>query len=360
MKIDYYHSAPIPSTRANSVNVVRTCNAFKKEGCDISLFAAKGEGSTADIFRDYGVVNAFPITRITVPETRFVGSTTFRAFAAYHILRRRSFVFTRDISVAYIAGLLGRPFAYEMHVLPRKAAQKKMLGQVVKSPHLKRFISISNSLHAQLLSTYRVENDGRFVIVPLGADVDMESAQIGAEDHPPASVGYVGHLYPGKGEEIIRGLAERLPGLRFEIIGRAGGLAEGAPANIQLHGILPHVQAMRRLRQFDITLAPYQVGSSDFAGVDISSSFSPLKIFEYMAAGKPIVCSDLPVLREILTDGVNALLAPPADIDAWVRAIERLIGDGALRAALAREALETLRSTYSYDVRAKRMLAEFA
>ena len=62
---------------------------------------------------------------------------------------------------------------------------------------------------------------------------------------------------------------------------------------------------------------------------------SPLKLFEYMAAGRPIVASDLPSIREVLRDGVNALLVPPGDPVAMAAAIARLLGDRALAARLA-------------------------
>jgi glycosyltransferase involved in cell wall biosynthesis len=61
---------------------------------------------------------------------------------------------------------------------------------------------------------------------------------------------------------------------------------------------------------------------------------SPLKIFEYMAERKAIVCSDLPVLREVLNDRVSSWLVPPADFAAWVAALRTLETDAPLRLSL--------------------------
>ena len=78
---------------------------------------------------------------------------------------------------------------------------------------------------------------------------------------------------------------------------------------------------------------------------------SPLKLFEAMASGRPIVASDLPSIREVLTDGVNALLVPPGDVNILAVAISRLLGDAALRERLAARAFADVHA-YSWDQRA--------
>jgi glycosyltransferase involved in cell wall biosynthesis len=79
-------------------------------------------------------------------------------------------------------------------------------------------------------------------------------------------------------------------------------------------------------------------------------------MFEYMASGVPIVASDLPVLGEVLGDGVNALIAPASDAAAWQRALERLLGDAALRIRLATRAQHDLRRDYTWQSRAERVM----
>ena len=71
---------------------------------------------------------------------------------------------------------------------------------------------------------------------------------------------------------------------------------------------------------------------------------SPLKVFEYMAAGKPVLASDIPALREILRDGETALLLPPGEPEAWA-------------AALGARARAVFLSEYTWDARAARILA---
>ena len=87
----------------------------------------------------------------------------------------------------------------------------------------------------------------------------------------------------------------------------------------------------------------------------ISTRFtSPLKLFEYMAAGRAIVASDLPSIREVLHDGVDALLVVPGDANDLADALRRLLGDPALAAQLARAAFDAA-PQYSWARRAERL-----
>ena len=87
----------------------------------------------------------------------------------------------------------------------------------------------------------------------------------------------------------------------------------------------------------------------------ISTRFtSPLKLFEYLAAGRAIVASDLPSIREILHNEADALLVPPGDASALAGAIRRLLDDPALAARLARAAFEAA-PQYSWDRRAEKL-----
>jgi glycosyltransferase involved in cell wall biosynthesis len=81
-----------------------------------------------------------------------------------------------------------------------------------------------------------------------------------------------------------------------------------------------------------------------------------MKLFEYMAFSKPILCSDLPVLREILEDGSSALMLPSDQPEVWAKAIEELAEDNQRSTALGEAALRVLKSNYSWDERARRVI----
>jgi len=179
----------------------------------------------------------------------------------------------------------------------------------------------------------------------------------------PPRVGYVGNLYPGRGVEMALELARRLPSARFEVVGGSEQdldywRAKELPPNFVLHGFQPPGRLRPFYDQLDVLLMPYprQAVVGPTGTLDTSRWCSPMKMFEYMASGAPIVSSDLPVLQEVLRDGENALIAPAGDVDAWQRAVERLLGDADLRERLAAAALDDLRRSYTWDARVERVL----
>ena len=99
----------------------------------------------------------------------------------------------------------------------------------------------------------------------------------------------------------------------------------GKLENLHYHGFVSHSETSQYLCAFDILIAPYQNHVSTYGGdINIAQWMSPLKIFEYMSAGKPIISSNLPAIKEILQHGETALLCDPDNIDEWVENIENL------------------------------------
>src|SRR5690606_38086332 len=119
-------------------------------------------------------------------------------------------------------------------------------------------------------------------------------------------VGYIGHLYPGKGGELIVDLSTKMPQVDFHIVGgREQDILrlKNRPHsdNLYFHGYVPYADTKPYLNAFDIVLAPYsEKVYLAKTNAEIGNWMSPLKLFEYMSAGKPIISSDLNVLREVL------------------------------------------------------------
>ena len=101
-----------------------------------------------------------------------------------------------------------------------------------------------------------------------------------------------------------------------------------------------------------ILLAPYQhqVGLSS-GDMTTENWMSPLKIFEYMSVERAIICSDIPVLHEVLTDRVNCFLRFPDDIDGWHLALKELDSNRSELLRLAEQGLLDLIRKYSWEIR---------
>jgi glycosyltransferase involved in cell wall biosynthesis len=177
--------------------------------------------------------------------------------------------------------------------------------------------------------------------------------------HAPPVLGFVGFVRDWHGlDAVIRGMADH-PGTpaSFTVVGegpaRPGletlAASLGIAGRVRFTGIVPHEDVPATVAGFDIALQPRVV---DYA--------SPLKIFDYMAAGRAIVAPDQPNIREILTHDQTALLFDPNTPGAMWTAISRLLADPALRARLgtnARTDLET--RDYTWRGNARR-IAEWA
>jgi glycosyltransferase involved in cell wall biosynthesis len=101
----------------------------------------------------------------------------------------------------------------------------------------------------------------------------------------------------------------------------------------------------------DVLLAPYQYGTKTAGGVDSTRWMCPIKLFEYMSTGIPVICSDLPVLRERITNGLNGLLVKEEDVDAWVSALTKL-KDTNLRKELGGNARQLIEDKHTWEKRA--------
>jgi len=160
------------------------------------------------------------------------------------------------------------------------------------------------------------------------------------------TAGYTGHAYPGRGIGLLLELALRNPGIHFVL---AGGepeavehwrrrASEAGAENWCMLGFVPNERLPLAQAASDVLMMPYERHIAISSGVGGSASFaSPMKVFEYLAAGRPILSSDLPVLQEVLTES-NAVFLPPEEVEAWDGALKAVAADGPRRAALGAQA----------------------
>lgn len=370
MRIMYVTAAPLPSYAANGVQVARMCEAFFQGGHQVVLVSLEGDPALADetLSGFYGLATDFTHVRVPLPELSLGrGHLLVLRTLAWARRLRPDLVYTRSLRVAFATSQIGTPTILELHSLrgPKRRDDQARFRALCRSRHLVHLVTISDALRRDLEEAFP-SSRGRCVVAHDAAtppDPNVQPMEL--ERHPDgAVVGYVGALYPGRGLEVILRCAERLPDCQFHIAGRVDGSdaeaivgAERVP-NIHMHGYIPPAQTEAFRAGCDILVAPYQhrVAVAGGGG-DISRWMSPLKIFEYMASGKPIICSDLPVLREVLAHERTALLCTPDDVGAWVECIERLRLDGGLRAQIAQEAQQQFVENHTYLARACSVLS---
>jgi glycosyltransferase involved in cell wall biosynthesis len=242
------------------------------------------------------------------------------------------------------------------------------LRSLLRAPGFLGIVAISSALAEDLVAAFDVPPDAILV----AHDAVRTSVDGGSSTYPSRSpgdllrVGYVGSLFAGRGVDVLLEVARRAPWLQLHLVGGppdvAAGLAdELARGSIDatVHGQVSPVRARAMQREMDVLVAPFARRVGTDSGVDTSRWMSPMKVFEYMASGRPIIISDLPVLHEVLRPGVDALMVPPEDPGALLAALERLRDDPELGRRLASSALERARGEFTWELRARRILERF-
>jgi glycosyltransferase involved in cell wall biosynthesis len=374
MRLVYLSNSIIPSRAANGVHVMKMCQAFAANGHEVTLLARRPSRSatidTANDYDYYGVQPVFEIYKCPLPEIKFIGSflqALWTRRAVSHLPAPDLFYARRAYSLAAVTHL-ERPMILEVHDLPSNQQMQMVIGRLLRRPNFVRLTAISAALGEAYRQLYPQLSDNKILIAHDGADdpltdkIAPDNAPVGRDD--AFQVGYVGHLYPGRGVEMIMSLAAEMPNIDFHIVGGSDEdvnkwRSVGQHNNLIFHGFVAPKDVPRYGKQFDVTLAPYQRQVSVFGKKGNTVQWmSPLKIFEYMALGKAIVCSDLPVLREVLTDQRNALLVPPEDVTAWAAAVRRLQVDESLRQRLGDAARNDFLAQYSWQMRAQKVIAD--
>ena len=386
MRITYFADVRFPLERANGIQTIETCYALVKRGHSVDLIVRPDTHTPArDPFTYYGLSpdKALSVERAPVSGPAAAKRLGYIAFAIGRAIgtTRADVLLTRDLGVA--SALLRLPrsvrpaLVYESHgYAPDVAAALPALVATASTPSAQKlrrlatrearvwlradgYVTITAALLDELKG--RFGSRPRTAVVPDGVRIDRPEhrAPGHAVDERPGVVAYAGHLYSWKGVDVLLEALAGLPEAHGLIIGghsaepdlartKAAAARLGIAERVTFTGLVEPARVPELLAQADVLVLPNPASA-------ISTRYtSPLKLFEYMAAGRPIVSSDLPSIREILRDDVNALLVAPGDPLALASAIDRLLKDPALAARLVRAALDEV-PNYSWQRRAERL-----
>jgi glycosyltransferase involved in cell wall biosynthesis len=252
--------------------------------------------------------------------------------------KRFDLAYGRFLHGLYVSSLLNYKVIYESHapIFNRNDHRLLFFKKIIKSKNFKKLVVISQVLKNLYLDK-RYLSDSKIQVAHDGADM-VENFKtkinlLGSKSN--LKVGYVGHLYTGKGMEVISSLAKKLDDdIEIHVI---GGLDKDIKLwkskilnkNIYFYGYIPHKQVGDYINALDICLLPNQKtilahgSNSSNISLNISTFTSPLKLFEYMSHKKPIIASDFPVIREVLNEK-NSILVQYNDIDLWLSSIKKL------------------------------------
>jgi glycosyltransferase involved in cell wall biosynthesis len=391
VRILYLADIRFPLERANGIQSMETCHALARRGHEVHMVVRPDTAQPPrDPYMFYGLAR---LDRLSIEPAPLSGPALARrlGYLAFALGRtvgkgRPDVVLTRDLGVASFLLRLPRgirpPVVYESHgYAPEVAAALPALVATATppSPGKLRRLAARESATWREAEGYAAITHGlagaleerfgprpRMAVIPDGVRVDMTPAppEAGERRSTRPVVAYAGHLYAWKGVDVLLEALAAVPeadGLivgghrREPDLGRLEALARtlGIAARVTFTGLVepPAVRAL--LSRATVLVLPNPASA-------ISSRFtSPLKLFEYMSARRPIVASDLPSIREVLTPDVHAVLVSPGSAAALADGIRRILADRGLGERLA-SAAAAAAADYTWDRRAIRLEALLA
>jgi glycosyltransferase involved in cell wall biosynthesis len=380
MKILLAAPTYLPARRANTFQVMKMAQAVKLLGHDVCVLVPNPEDKIIpdwdSIAHHYGLHQRFDIEWTPVkPHLRSYdyGLEVTRYFSRFGA----EILYTRLPQAAALASSLNIPTIFEVHDLPGGFLGPRLLRRFLKGRGACRLVVITQSLSDAITQRITplpgypftvVEPDGVDLVRYEGVPRPIEARQsLRREKLPQLSVsqftaGYTGHLYPGRGIDLILNIASLSPEINFLLVGgdpRAvsdlqDDISRRGLKNIILTGFVPNAELPCYQAACEVLMMPYQRNVAASSGGDIAHFLSPMKLFEYMACGRVILSSHLPVLDEVLNEH-NAILLPPDDVHAWVAALQEIKNDHPRQVSLAEHArVDSLK--YSWEARAERIL----
>lgn len=358
----YVANARFPSEKAQSYQIAQMVDAFATEGVAVEL--VHPDRANLDGIREEDprwfyelrgplrrhavrVIDAVKLVTIDHPELNrppwpslafAVQACTFAIGAVLHARKSRAkVIYGRDwpiLGALALAGA-GRPVVWEAHDLPERDRSRSWLRRVL--PRFDGIVAITNGVREALLEMGA--DPDRILVAPDAVAWERFAIQTSADDArrtlglPVAGrvVVYAGHLYPWKGSHVLARTGRFLPedvticivgGTPADVIAFRTYVQSEELGQVRVVGHVPPTQVPVWLRAADVVVLPNSAQS-----VIGSLYTSPLKLYEYLASGRPIVASDVPAIREVIRDGETGVLVVPDDPAALAEGIRTLLTD---------------------------------
>lgn len=366
---------PVFGRKGNSVHVQEVVRALRGLEIDVELFARRIDGDAPPGLEDVPVhrLPKLPSAKDPSRERRALESNgEIRAMleqaGPFDVIYERYALFSfAGMEYAQASGV---PGLLEVNApLIEEAARYRGLDRIAAAREASerafsaatRLVAVSEEVASWLRT--QVDPPDRTVVVPNGvAPGRFPEGLRPAIPHEPGTftVGFVGSLRPWHGLSVLADAFLRLraldPASRLLVVGDGpareelvtalsnGGALEGA----RLTGAVSPEEIPALLASMDVAVAPYPALSGFY--------FSPLKIYEYLAAGLPVVASRIGQITAIVQDGINGLLCAPGDAAGFAGALDRLRRDRDLCGKLGRGARASIGEEQTWDGVARRLL----
>ncbi len=359
-KILYIANARIPTEKAHGIQIMNMCEAFSKQRIEVELIVPQRFNPIKeDPFDYYGVERIFKIIKLfSIDFVRYgkigflIQSFSFAKRVFCHVIfKKADIIYSRDELPLYFLSFFKKNIFWEAHQgelnFIVKRLFKKCRGLIAISLGLKNFYLKNGAAEEKILVAPDAVDFEKFNINVL----KQEARRKVGLPLDKKIILYMGHLYDWKGADILAGAASFLKpdNLAVFVGGTEKDIAEFKIKNVGLKNIMivgrrPHKEIPYWLKAADVLVLP------NSAKEKISEIYtSPLKMFEYMASGTPIVASDLPSIREVLNEK-NAVLVKPDNPDFLTAGIKKVLENPGFYDKISEQAYEDVQK-YTWQKR---------
>lgn len=370
---------PVFGHKGCSVHVQEVIRAFQRQGATVELFAARVDAPSPMSASLKAVIHGLPTVHDDAPAAHAIAVESLNSALAAALDRAGPYdlVYERYSLWSYAgmeyARATGVPGLLEVNapLIEEQIEHRGLLDttgadQVATCAMSAATALVAVSAEVAAWLERRPAARGRVHVVPNGVDVERFHPEVPpALPAPPGTftVGFVGSMKPWHGVPVLIEAVALLHGriassgaTRLLLVGsgpeeavvRSALAARGLTSVATLVGSVAPSAVPGLLTSMDVAVAPYPC--------DERCYFSPLKVFEYMAAGRAVVASRVRPLETLIRHKVNGFLCPAGDVAALAAALEQLQHEPGLRARLGDTARVSVGS-HTWDRVAARLLA---
>ncbi len=373
VKIIYIANTRIPTEMAHGLQIMKMCSAFVENGAELELVVPMrfsisnlGKKNPFDYYqikRNFKIKKIFcldltPLNRFLGPVSFLIQALSFSKFAFfYSFFKKTDIIYGRDRFSLFFVSLIKNNVIFEVHKIHRF-----FFWPILK--RVKKIVVITENLKEVLIK--KGIDRKKILIAPDGVDLkDFEIKESREECRKKLNLPldknlilYTGHLYKWKGVETLALASKFLSGKELIVI--VGGI-KWYLSNFINFVKKNNLKNILILGYQDYSKIPYFLKAADclvLTGTKKSNvsqyQTSPMKMFEYMASGRPIVASDLPSFREALNQN-NSIPIESDNPQALAEGIKKVLNNSELAEKISRQAYQDVQE-YTWEKRAEKIL----
>lgn len=356
MKITYIAETSLTNKSAYTVHVLKMCDALSVKS-NLTLLVPKNKTGYEELKKKFMLSskNKFLIKSIINSSLK---NFFFRLYFCYKVSKELSnndqdLILTRSFLSSFFMSIAKINHILEIHSEFSGLTKFLMINlNFIKSKYIKRIIFISMALKKKFFFIDKKKS----LILHDAVDIKNFGKSKSKKNKIIQNVTYVGSLHKGKGVEIISKLAPKFKKLKFNVFGEPNNQTYPKVPNLKFHGHVNYRQVPKILKSSDILLLPsskVQYGRS--RSVNISNYNSPLKMFDYLAAGKIIISSKLDGICEVLKHEYNSIITNGFELNDWENSINLILNDKYNLNFIRANSIKTAKK-YTWEKRAKKLI----